>query len=605
MEAMKVAKIARGLATLLLLLMPAGVVTLLNAAGTPVIGAGGIVNAATNRSPDLPGGDIAQGSLFSIYGVDIGPAVGVGVTAFPLDSNLAGVEITVTQGATTVNAIPVFVGSGQINAIMPSNAPLGLVQVRVICDGVVSEPETITVVQTSVGIFTATSAGSGPGSITDLNFALNTSTNTATPNQTMILWVTGLGGITGADNVPPSENGPLHDFKDEIGLEVFVGGRPVAQKHYAGRSFGFSALDQIIVDLAGDIALGCFTPVFVSARGLLSNTVTMATDANGQPCSDPENPLSNNFGGGNNGAILLARVQASIDLSALGLGLGLGINPAPEEKGIFGSEIDITLDTAVGSFVETPPVQGPTFDPFVNLPPVGACMPFSTANFDVDTLPGMGTGEGPESRNLDAGASFGITRLSDNAMRTVSLSGEDAASLLVGTDNPLLLAGLGLSVPPLFLNGGTFRLSGNGGSEVGGWSVDATLPPPVVWSNQASFGTINLGSNQTFTWSGGNNTQIIQALLLNVTKADTEHPIATGVICLGYPPDGGVTIPSALLSGIAASTPPNAEGDATSIGFGLVGATQFMGIATFNAEGLDNPAPVVPLSVSLTTATFQ
>ncbi len=53
------------------------------AAGTPVIGAGGIVNAATFRSAVLPGGDIAQGSIFSIFGVDIGPAVGVGVLAFP------------------------------------------------------------------------------------------------------------------------------------------------------------------------------------------------------------------------------------------------------------------------------------------------------------------------------------------------------------------------------------------------------------------------------------------------------------------------------------------------------------------------------------------
>lgn len=158
-------------------------------AGTPVIGAGGIVNAATFRSTALPGGDIAQGSIFSIFGVDIGPAVGVGVTAFPLGNNLGRVEITVTPlgGGPVLNAIPVFVLFKQINAIMPSNAPVGFVEIRVICNGVMSAPETVRIVATSVGIFTALGTGSGPGSITDLNFALNSGTNTGAPNQIMII----------------------------------------------------------------------------------------------------------------------------------------------------------------------------------------------------------------------------------------------------------------------------------------------------------------------------------------------------------------------------------------------------------------------------------
>src|SRR5579884_3902890 len=84
------------------------------------------VNAASYMPQGLPGGGIAQGSIFAVFGSGLGPATGVQQTSFPLGRSLGGATLTVTQGSTTVDAIPVYVGSGQINAIMPSNAPLGL-----------------------------------------------------------------------------------------------------------------------------------------------------------------------------------------------------------------------------------------------------------------------------------------------------------------------------------------------------------------------------------------------------------------------------------------------------------------------------------------------
>jgi uncharacterized protein (TIGR03437 family) len=90
----------------------------------------GIVNAASFVAPGLPGGGIARGSIFSIFGRNLGPASSP-TLAFPLVLNLGGVSIRVSQGSTSVDAIPLFVSPGQINAIMPSNAPLGMVSVRV------------------------------------------------------------------------------------------------------------------------------------------------------------------------------------------------------------------------------------------------------------------------------------------------------------------------------------------------------------------------------------------------------------------------------------------------------------------------------------------
>jgi uncharacterized protein (TIGR03437 family) len=79
----------------------------------------GVVNAASSAPEGLPGGAVARGSTFSIYGRRLGPASSP-TLAFPLGTTLGGVSITVPQGSTTVNAIPVFVSAGQINAIMPS-----------------------------------------------------------------------------------------------------------------------------------------------------------------------------------------------------------------------------------------------------------------------------------------------------------------------------------------------------------------------------------------------------------------------------------------------------------------------------------------------------
>ena len=93
----------------------------------PRIFPNGIVNGAGFVRPGLPGGKIARGSIFSIFGSDLGPEAGAEVSSFPLRTSLAGVSVKVTQGETSVDAIPLFVRDGQINAIMPSDAPLGRV----------------------------------------------------------------------------------------------------------------------------------------------------------------------------------------------------------------------------------------------------------------------------------------------------------------------------------------------------------------------------------------------------------------------------------------------------------------------------------------------
>ena len=97
----------------------------------PIVYNRAILNGASFAPQGVPGGAVAQGSIFSIFGSNLGPASGVRATTYPLANTLAGASITVSQGNTTVNAIPFFVSAGQINAIMPSNAPVGFDSLRV------------------------------------------------------------------------------------------------------------------------------------------------------------------------------------------------------------------------------------------------------------------------------------------------------------------------------------------------------------------------------------------------------------------------------------------------------------------------------------------
>jgi len=129
----------------------------------PLIYNRSILNAASFMPNRLPGGAIAQGSIFSLFGAHLGPTSPVQVSAFPLGTSLANVSISVTQATVTTSAIPLYVSASQINAIMPSNTPTGAVSVRVTYNGQKSNPMTAVVAQSAPGVFSARGTGFGPG----------------------------------------------------------------------------------------------------------------------------------------------------------------------------------------------------------------------------------------------------------------------------------------------------------------------------------------------------------------------------------------------------------------------------------------------------------
>jgi hypothetical protein len=58
------------------------------------------------------------------------------------------VSIQVTQGDNVVNAIPIFVSPSQVNAIMPSNAPVGPASLELALNNARSNPVPVSVAKT-------------------------------------------------------------------------------------------------------------------------------------------------------------------------------------------------------------------------------------------------------------------------------------------------------------------------------------------------------------------------------------------------------------------------------------------------------------------------
>ena len=253
----------------------------------PFIFHGGVVNAASFAPSFSAIGPVAQGSIFTIFGRNLGPDQGSVVNAFPLGTTFQGVSVKVCQNEACLDAIPIFVVASQLNVILPSGTPLGWNAVQVTYNGDTSNFEPVRVVASSVGIFAVNGGGYGPGIVTNYVAADNQPVNslrvTAKPGQAVTIWGTGLGAGLNADNVAP-QTGDL-----PVNVQVTIGGKTAA-KLYSGRSGCCSGLDQIVVTVPQDAPQGCYVPVRIQTPNGVSNTVTMAIQQDGTTCDDPHNP---------------------------------------------------------------------------------------------------------------------------------------------------------------------------------------------------------------------------------------------------------------------------------------------------------------------------
>jgi uncharacterized protein (TIGR03437 family) len=476
----------------------------------------GIVNVASYSPAGLPNGSIAQGSVFALFGSNIGPSQSAQVSSFPLATTLAGVSITVSQGSTQVNALPVYVSAGQINALMPSNAPLGQASVRVQFNNGKSNNATVNIVAASFGIFAANSAGSGPGIVQDATLMaqpINSPTQSAHPGDTMILWGTGLGPVTFPDNVAPTA-GSL-----STPTEVFVGGVS-ATVTYNGRSPCCSGTDQIVFIVPSNAPLGCWVPVYVRTNGtLISNVVTMAIGAKGGTCTD-SNPAAAFIQGGKLGAVQLIRSSTHEDIGTI----------AP---------VDVADDFVNLDLSQTPGGAFP-FAALFSAPPPGTCTVLAGSGDFWHSFPSLGA---PVSAHLDAGA---VSLRGPRGTMAVTPAGPSGYGVFLGSYAPFI-PGL---LNQLYLDPGNYIVTASGGADVGAFTATITQPAAFTWTNRDQISPVSRSLPLTLMWSGLPATQQMAIL-----GGESDLPSNSSAVFYCVAPAGATsfTIPASILSALPAT----------------------------------------------------
>ncbi len=521
----------------------------------PSISQGGVVNAASNRA-----GAVARGSFFTIYGTNIGPPGYMQVQNYPIPDNMGGVVVTFTKGSYSKRGYLHFVSSVQINGILPSDVPLGDVQVTVSYNGIVSSAAIITVSDTTFGTFSA-AGGPGPGIVQNYNSAtdapLNMASFPAKPNQIVVLWGTGLGPITTGDNTPP----PGGDLP--VPVEVRVGGK-IAKRLYSGRAPTFAGVDNIYFEVPADAPLGCSVPVQVTAGGVAANTVRMAISADGKKCQDAANPFGTTTAtGAKSGVVGLMRIslKGQIDSS----------KPA----------VDSTFDVGLGGFGDVMAGGDLAFSPFMNLPPAGSCVS-TTKALDFGAVMGTnGTGLDRTIKNLlDVGPELTIT--GPNGSAKIEHFDSNSASgpylSLLGGNMPVD----GTPTAPLFLNGGNYTISAAGGQHVGAFSTSLSLSTPLTWTNQAQLGTITRGQDFTVTWTGGDPSQTV---LIAGGSSNQKTKQSGGFFCLAPASAGSFVVPANVLADLPVTTAN--IGMSETIGMLAVSGMPMSSPQKFTAPGLD------------------
>jgi trimeric autotransporter adhesin len=254
----------------------------------PSIDPGGVVNASGYQTT------LAPGTVFTIFGKNLGPSVLATAAAPTYPSNIGGTTVTFTPatGAATTMKL-VYSSATQVAGLIPSTLPLGTYAVRVTYNGETSNTQTVTIVTRSFGIATVNNAGTGPAQATigNLNGGLSlvrTAFGTtsfggytwvlspAHPGDTLVLWGTG-GGADLANDAGSSSG----DQTAAGEFQVLIDARPLVPL-YAGTSSGYPGLWQINFTLPPDVTTGCLLAVQVRAAGVLSNLGTLAIAPAGQ-----------------------------------------------------------------------------------------------------------------------------------------------------------------------------------------------------------------------------------------------------------------------------------------------------------------------------------
>jgi uncharacterized protein (TIGR03437 family) len=439
---------------------------------------------------------------------------------------MGGTTAQVTVNGTIENCIMFYASATQVIAILPSPTPVGTGTLKVTYQGA-SGSHAIQVQGADFGAVTLNGTGYGPAVVTDTSYVPITLIHPAHPGDTLTVWGTGMGPISGDETNPPTAAQSVN-LKSQTILLV---GNQAATVTFAGRGGGSPALDQIVFVVPTGLS-GCKISLAVAVKGLTGNVTTLAVAPKGQATC------------GDTGGLLTAdNVQKAMTSGSLTVG------------GVQAHRVGDLADTfaaAMGTYPLNSLIRSLIFGDLA--PTVGSCAAYEVqgASFVVpDPYP---------PTYVDIGAQ--LTIQGPAGSKTFGASADGA--FLDTLANP----------PSTWVAPGDYTVSNNsgaGGSTVGAFSWDLTLPPNVVPTNIP--GSVDLSKDLPLGWTGGDAFPIVVIFgYAGIPLTPTGSNIAfSEFVCTAEGSAGQFTIPSQMLNLI----PPDGFGTLTSRGLNI----QLAGVA--------------------------
>jgi uncharacterized protein (TIGR03437 family) len=490
-----------------------------------------IITQVLNNYGLVPAGfinsGIAPGMLFIIKGHDLASAPSVSslesaTGGSVLPTTLNGASVKVTVGSVSVTPVFYYAEYRQLALVLPSSTPLGAGTVTVTYNGQTSQPFNVQVVANAFGFAASDQTGTGQAHAQDLDYEYYGYTNSILPGATIRLIGSGLGADPTRDSqyVLPTAASAINAL-----AHVYVGGVD-ADIYYQGPE-GFPGLDEVDVTIPSNAATGCFVSVVgVSTTGVPTNFLTLPV-GNGV-CEDPAL-------GDSGSAISRMDGQATVNTGAIVL--NESIAPSSGGSGTTAS------DAVTADFPRyTGSAYGMSNSGAVS---IGGCIV-------------QENGSAAVPQGLDAG--------------TIKITGPSASVTLTWAEN---VDSAGEYLTPLaagFIpaSGGTFQVTGSGGTDIGPFTTQIIFPnPALIWTNQSADAIISRSTGVTITWNGGE-----PGTFVMISGNSSPGGVTASFTCLAPESPTQFSVP-----GYVTATMP--------AGSGTLAVANFTNYSSFTATGLD------------------
>ena len=463
--------------------------------------------------PGMPNYGIAQGSIFTITGTNLGPDSLVLTAGYPLQTTLSGVTVQVTVGA-QILAVPLYYAwKNAVSGVLPSVTPVGFGTVTLTYNNQTASAP-IEVVTRAFGMLALNGGGSGAAVAQNVtqsgtNPPLAALSNAVHPGETLVLYGSGLGASSNDTQLV----NPVENWKDTIPVQVWVGSEQ-ATVTYAGRSGQYPGLDQINIAVPPGTS-GCYVSVYVKTgsadSAIVSNTGTIPILSQTRACSDPNGLRASDVDALATGTYRLGFVNLNRTSNNVNFG-----SFSPQQITDTGSAV-FTRYTAEKSTTET------AVNPF-RFPSVGSCVVL-TGNGGFDSSSLALALDVPEARKpgsfgegLDAGPQIAVTgpKGTKNLTPPAGEKGFYMATLSGAPGTP--------QAGQTFLDAADYSVVGTGGADVGALNVMLHVATPLTWTNKDLLGNLDRHSDVTLTWTGADPGSEIIIQGVSVAEAVADNP---------------------------------------------------------------------------------